>query len=194
MSSKPQALDLVALSRSDPAQFLKAIFNGLLYDEFHFPTSGNNGCIGNFCISEARIVGDGGWGKKLALHLNFGCTPGGYAAGKLNLQITHFHLTARPKTSQSLIDEAGPSILTAGTSIHINRNGDWGRDENKSSLADAMGISVDQLMTYLRNVEGYTQAYMRLAATKIKDTITTIVGVNAGQTAITWNNSDATFD
>jgi hypothetical protein len=193
MGSSPQAINLLELSRSNKAQFLKAIFDGLIYDGFRFPTSGTDGCIGECCISKAQLVSFPGTAKKAALHLNFTCVPGGYKPGSLNLAITHFHLTARPQAGQALINQAGPSILTAADSIHINRNGDWGRAQNITNLAGTLGITTAALLSQLRTVEGYSTSYMTLAVTQIKQAIQNIVGINAGETVITWDNSDRTF-
>jgi len=137
--SKPRNIDLVYLSRRSPRRFLKAIFDGLIYDGFRFPTWGSDGCIGNFCISKALVVTIPDADDRLALHLNFGCTPGRYTPGSLNLRITHFHLTARARRSQLLINDAGPSRITASASIHINRNGTWGRRDNCRALAGTLG-------------------------------------------------------
>jgi hypothetical protein len=193
MGPKPQALNLIELSRSNKSQFLKAILDGLNYDGFRFPTAGVDGCIGNCCISKAQIVSFPGTQKKAALHLNFTCVPGAYAPGTLNLAITHFHLTARPQAGQLLINDAGSSILTAQDSIHVNRNGDWGRAPNIANLANALGITTAALLSQLRTTEGYNTAYMGVAVNAIKQAIQTTVGINAGQTTITWNNSDSTF-
>lgn len=188
------SVDLLAVSRSSKEQFLKAIFDGLFYDDFRFPTSGNDGCISTCCISKAHAVTIPGTTKKVATHLNFTCVPGGYKPGSLNLAVTHFHLTARPLGGQTLINVAGPSILTAADSIHINRNGDWGRGPNIANLAGVLGVTTDALLNQLRLVEGYTTAYMRIAATSIRRSIEHCVGVNAGQTTITWHDSDSTFN
>jgi hypothetical protein len=190
----PHAANLLDLSRrSDASGFLKAIFDGLICDGFRFPVSGADGCIGNCCISKAQVVAIPGTAKKVALHLNFTCVPGGFGNGSLNLAISHFHLTARPAAGQSLINVAGPSILTAGESIHINRNGDWGRAPNITQLARVLNVTEQAILTQLRNFEGYTTAYMSHAVTQLKDAIVRTVGVNAGHTLITWHNSDATF-
>lgn len=194
---QPQAIDLISVSRSDQKVFLKAIFDGLIYDGFRFPVSGVDGCIENSaCISKALIVNVSNSPvnpKRLALHLNFMCTPGGYDGKKVNFAIRHFHLTARPLAGQALINVAGPSILTAAESIHINRNGSWGRGDNIQAMALKLGINSNELLTLLTGREGYTQQYMRAAVSGMKQTIQTTVGINAGSTVITWDGSDATF-
>ena len=191
--SSPHAVDLVAASRSSKEQFLKAVFDGLFYDDFRFPTSGNDGCIGNCCISKGHVVIIPGTMKKVATHLNFTCVPGGFTPGSLNLAITHFHLTARPAAGQTLINSAGASILTAADSIHINKNGDWGRTPNIENLARVLNVTTAVLLHQLKAVEGYTTVYMNSAVRTMKQSIERCVGVNAGQTTITWNNSDGTF-
>ncbi len=188
-----QAASLKELSRSNKAEFLKQLFGGLRYDDFRFPTSGNDGCIGECCISQSHIVKIQGTQHSVALHLNFKCVPGGYDGSSLNLAITQFHLTARHAGGQALINYAGPSILTAGDSIHINRNTDWGRSDNVDNLANALGISSLALLTQLRNTEGYSQHYMSMAVNQIKNTIQQTIGFNAGHMNITWHNSDNTF-
>lgn len=190
---EPVAIDLVTASRQNPPTlFLRAIFDGLSYDGFSFPTSGRDGCIGNFCISKAQRVNTPG--GNLDFHLNFACTPGNYRRGALNLAIEHFHLTARSAREQMLINDAGPSQLTAATSVHINRNGDWGRAPNLAALAASLNMTVAALLETLTRREGYTRAYMRVAAQQIREVIERTVGINAGQTRLTWNRSDGTFD
>ncbi len=190
---KPQAIDLISTSRSNPKMFLKAIFDGLNYDGFRFPTSGNDGCIDTACISKALAVVIPGSTKRIALHLNFMCTPGGYDGSRVNFNIRHFHLTARPLAGQTLINTAGPSMLTAAESIHINRNGSWGRDDNIELMAQKLDLTREELLNLLTRTEGYTQQYMRMAVDGIKRAIQTTVGINAGSTTVTWSGSDTTF-
>jgi hypothetical protein len=128
MGSKPLAINIQNVSQ-DPDQFLKAILDGLNYDGYRFCSFGTDGCLGSYCISKSQTVLFPGTSKQLSLHLNFNCVPGGYTTkvnapykAKFNLAIKHFHMTARPKSGQMLINSAGPSILTAEESIHINRN------------------------------------------------------------------------
>lgn len=190
---KPQAIDLISASRSNHKMFLKAIFDGLNYDGFRFPTSGNDGCIENACISKALPVVIPGSAKRIAFHLNFMCTPGGYDGQKVNFNIKHFHLTARPLSNQNLINFAGPSILTAAESIHINRNGLWGRDDHIDAMAQRLDMERAELLTFLTTREGYTTQYMASAVGGMKRAIQHTVGVNAGSTIITWTGSDVTF-
>lgn len=187
------AIDVVKTSRVAGSAFMKAIFDGLIYDGFRFPTFGADGCIGNFCISKGLEVSVPGANDKLALHLNFGCGRAGFEPGHLNLKITHFHLTARAKRSQLLINDSGPSALTASASIHINCNGDWGRDANIGELATEIGVTRAVLLGTLINVEGYNAAYMRVAVAGMQHAITHTVGVNCGATDIDWSTSDSTF-
>jgi hypothetical protein len=199
--NQARALKLTELSRSrDPGPFLKAIFDGLIYDGFRFPTMGNDGCIERCCISKALVVNVPNTtpARQIGFHLNFTCVPGGYDGSTLNLTVTHFHLTARPLTTQALINVAGPSILTAANSIHINRNTDWGRQDNFDAMAADLypNLSGDKGANALKNLllnEAYTKTYMSMAVHGLKQAITTTVGVNAGQTRITWAGSDATF-
>jgi hypothetical protein len=190
----PSLIDL-GKNNNDPDPFLQALFDGLIYDGFQFPTKGNNGCIGSNCISKMRvvIVPNKDKKKQIGIHLNFMCKPGGYDGSRLNLEIAQFHLTARPLTTQSLINVAGPSIDTASKSIHINRNTDWGRDDNLKKMASELDLSPDALRQLLLRREGYSKTYMRLAAQAMKQAITTRVGLNGGPTTITWDGSDATF-
>jgi len=128
-----------------------------------------------------------------SLYSVFGCTPGRYTPGSLNLQITHFYLTARARRSQLLINDAGPSRITAGASIHINRNGTWRRWDNCRALAGTLGIGERELINRLTGREGYTTWYMHLAAREMRRTIEHTVGINAGATGIDWTGSDVTF-
>lgn len=193
---RPAAISLLTVSRQNPPTlFLKAILDGLNYDGFRFPTSGRDGCIGGFCISKAlRVNTPGG---NIDFHLNFSCTPGGFqrrdGRNTLNLAIRQFHLTARSAREQMLINDAGPSQLTAATSVHINRNGDWGRADNLHALARSLDMSQANLLAILTRREGYTQAYMRVAAQGLREAIERTVGINAGATLITWDGSDGTF-
>lgn len=196
MPDQAFAVNLLEVSRSNPTRFLKAVFDGLIYDGFRFPTHGADGCIGGFCISKALDVTIPTAKDKLALHLNFGCVPGGFVSGspnQLKLKIIHFHLTARTAKSQLLINDAGPSKLTAGASIHINANGDWGREDNIEALAETLDISTATLLGHLRRYEGYTSAYMRVAIAGMRHAITQTVSINAGLTEIDWSASDSTF-
>ncbi len=190
---KSEAVNLIDI-RSDPTKFLKAIFDGLIYDGFRFPVSGVDGCVGTNCISKALIVSPPQLTSRISFHLNFMCTPGKYDGTKLNLKIDKFHLTARPLANQALINAAGPSVLTARESIHINRNTPWGRSDNLEIFANSLGTTVVNATTLLTRMEGYTQDYMRLAASGLKQAIATTVGINAGSLDITWDGSDKTFD
>lgn len=201
MSPQPRAINLKTVSRSDTAQFLRAIFDGLIYDGFRFPTDGVEGCIGGFCISKSLDVIIPGSRQRVAVHLNFKCTPGEYAAdrlaqgsyARLNLAICHFHLTARTAAWQGLINNAGNSKLTAEESIHINRNTDWGRSANVTALAGSLGVTNKTLLDQLTKIEGYTQNYMDVAVKGMKAAIIRTVSINAGQCDVTWDSSDSTF-
>lgn len=200
MGGKAQAIDILEVSRT-PDKFLKAILDGLNYDGYRFTADGNDGCMGSCCISKAQVISIPGSAKQAALHLNFTVAPGAYTnkvappyRASFNLAVTHFHLTARPKAGQALINAAGPSILTAEESIHINRNGDWGREANITRLAGTLGVTEVVLLNTLRNVEGLTTNYMQTASIRIKDSIKNIAGVNGGLCLITWTGSDSTFN
>lgn len=193
MMPKSEAINLTDI-RSDPNKFLKAVLDGLIYDGFRFPVSGVDGCVGTNCISKSLVVSPPQLKARISFHLNFMCTPGKYDGTKLNLKIDKFHLTARPLANQALINVAGPSLLTARESIHINRNTTWGRPENLESFATSLGTSVSNAKALLTQTEGYTQDYMRLAVNGLKQAITTTAGINAGSLSITWDGSDKTFD
>jgi len=200
---RSQLIGLASSSRSDQALFLKGIFDGLIYDGFRFPTSGTDGCIGRNCISKALVVWLPGATKPLGLHLNFMCVSGEFKAAKpsdggsfvstLQLKIGLFHLTARPLTDQHLINNAGPSILTAQNSIHIGPNGKWGRGDNIDRCAEAVGLEAGDLVQKLTTYEGYNGKYMATAAIQLKQAIIHTVGVNAGWTNISFDGSDSTF-
>ncbi|MDX2710198.1 hypothetical protein PV350_46635, partial [Streptomyces sp. PA03-6a] len=64
-----------------------------------------------------------------------------------------FHLTARSRAAQDLIDAHGPSILTADHSIHVgpgNARSGWNNeDENFTNLAHELGVSESSLLEAL---------------------------------------------
>ena len=202
MSPKPHAINLKTVSRSNTDQFLRGIFDGLIYDGFRFPTDGVEGCIGGFCISKSLDVIIPGSRHRVAVHLNFKCIPGEYAAdrlaqgshARLNLAICHFHMTARAAAVQGLINNAGPSTLTAKESIHINRNTEWGDDDKVTALADRLEVTNAVLLRQLENFEGYTKNYMRAAVIGMKAAIIRTVSINGGQCDVTWDSSDKTWD
>jgi hypothetical protein len=180
---------------NDKTEFLHEIFKDLAIDEFRFPTTGLDGCIGRSnCISKAYIPPAKSGSLPLAFHLNFTCVPTSFRGAELNLKITQFHLTARRSTAQKLINNNGPSILTAADSIHISRTTEWGRPNNMKSLVQALDKSEADLRAVLRK-EGFDKAFMEFTVFHAKKQMTERVSRNLGTPIeITWNDSDVTFE
>ncbi|SNS89314.1 hypothetical protein [Actinacidiphila glaucinigra] len=91
---------------------------------------------------------------QVAVHLNVMVTPSGRLDGtSVTLNGTDFHLTARSKAAQDLIDKHGPSALTADNSIHVgpgNAKAGWdNRAGHLQNLADELGITRDSLIKAL---------------------------------------------
>ncbi|MET9879504.1 hypothetical protein ABZZ36_33490 [Actinacidiphila glaucinigra] len=91
---------------------------------------------------------------QVAVHLNVMVTPSGRLDGtSVMLNGTDFHLTARSKAAQDLIDKHGPSALTADNSIHVgpgNAKAGWdNRAGHLQNLADELGITRDSLIKAL---------------------------------------------
>lgn len=188
------------------APTLLQLFDGLICDEFKFRKQG----IGaDYCISMPHILyvpagaanipnfdpGSGGMSRiitpttpKLALHLNFKCKVG----GSLNLAITAFHITARPATGQQTIDEHGPSIFTAKESIHINRNTDWGREENLVELLRVLNGPSRADLLHVLNFH-YSQGSVPRYVNEWKEKIKIKAQQSTRIMNITFHNSDKTF-
>ncbi|WP_431950775.1 hypothetical protein [Actinacidiphila sp. bgisy167] len=117
----------------------------------------NNG--GNNLISRPIVVTvkDGGTEAKVAVHLNVVLTSshetrvGGHSS--ITIKGSDFHLTARSKASQDLIDRYGPSSLTADNSIHVgpsNADSGWKtRPDQFGNLARELGVSEQKLIEAL---------------------------------------------
>ncbi|WP_431969388.1 hypothetical protein, partial [Actinacidiphila sp. bgisy160] len=91
---------------------------------------------------------------QVAVHLNVMVTPGGRLDGTaVTISGTDFHLTARSKAAQDLIDKYGPSVLTADNSIHVgpgNAKSGWdNRAGRLKNLADELGVTEDSLIKAL---------------------------------------------
>ncbi|MGW3248930.1 hypothetical protein, partial [Streptomyces sp. NPDC001070] len=121
---------------------------------------------GNNLISRPIVitVHDGGTQAEVAVHLNVMLSSGNEVdvkvGGKKLTSTTEvtitgskFHLTARSRAAQDLIDEHGPSILTADNSIHVgpgNARSGWNNeDENFRNLAHELGVSESSLLEAL---------------------------------------------
>ncbi|MEY4750202.1 MAG: hypothetical protein RIQ60_2416 [Pseudomonadota bacterium] len=202
---RPEAVDLIEASKgTDRAKFLRSLLNGLIYDGYRFPTSGNDGIIGPFTISRAMALflrkrnggNGGGWSTQLhdthgllAAHLNFGIDVGQIRGGTNPLQVNLrlLHITVRRRKCQLTIDENGPTGETAAESIHMNRNTQWdGRRRNLDTLVekletqDQVKFTADEVVDYLSTYEGLTQSYMARTATKLKEAIEHTIHINAG--------------
>ncbi|MGI5248104.1 hypothetical protein [Actinacidiphila glaucinigra] len=99
-------------------------------------------------------VTEGDKSVQVAVHLNVMVTPSGRLDGTtVTLNASDFHLTARSKAAQDLIDRSGPSALTADNSIHVgpsNAKTGWdNRGGHLKNLADELGITKDSLVKAL---------------------------------------------
>lgn len=199
---RAEAIDMVEQSKlKDRAVFLRSLLDGLIYDGYRFPTSGNDGIIGPFTISKAmplflqkRVAGV--WTHNphdklglLAAHLNFGIGAGQLrsSVGELRINLSLLHLTVRRRKCQLSIDDDGPSGDTALESIHMNQNTLWdGRAKNLAALVhqlevlDNVTFTGAEVVSFLQEYEGLTQAYMARAAAGLKDAIEKIIHINAG--------------
>ncbi|MEU1619188.1 hypothetical protein ABZ479_18075 [Streptomyces sp. NPDC005722] len=101
-------------------------------------------------------VTEGDKSVQVAVHLNVMVTPSGRLDGtSVTLNGSDFHLTARSKAAQDLIDKHGPSALTADNSIHVgpgNAKAGWdNRAGHLQNLADELGITRESLIKALDN-------------------------------------------
>ncbi|MFF7216303.1 hypothetical protein ACFZAU_38200 [Streptomyces sp. NPDC008238] len=101
-------------------------------------------------------VTEGDKAVQVAVHLNVMVTPSGRLDGtSVTLNASDFHLTARSKAAQDLIDKHGPSALTADNSIHVgpgNAKAGWdNRAGHLQNLADELGITRESLIKALDN-------------------------------------------
>ncbi|MDX2817231.1 hypothetical protein PV410_32650 [Streptomyces sp. PA03-5A] len=161
----------------------------------------NNG--GNNLISRPIVitVTDGGTQAEVAVHLNVVLTSSHETrvAGGSSVTISgsDFHLTARSKAAQDLIDEHGPSILTADNSIHVGPNNATRGWKNNSghtqNLADELGVSKDSLLDALDRrfpPDGLLDTLERLQ----RDVRHTVVHGSATENVtVRWESGDRSF-
>lgn len=175
----------------DGNALLAKAFAGWSFNGFDFPMKDvADGCTGEKCISQAvhyflrRRAPNGTWQSSsddvlglLSGHLYFKATCGVIkkSSNTLRVVLKQFHFTIRRSKSQFLIDECGPSILTSKDSIHINRNTDWGRDENIDKLVQALANDLPgaaaftraELLDFLTAYRNYTKQHMGLLADEL---------------------------
>ncbi|KAG8216783.1 hypothetical protein J3R82DRAFT_7028 [Butyriboletus roseoflavus] len=84
--------------------------------------------------------------KELAIHLNCIVNPSALQNNVIKIHVEQFHLTVRSLATQKKIDAHGPSIITAGNSIHMNVSTGWGRADNLRALAQEVGVNDDQTL------------------------------------------------
>lgn len=212
MSSGDKKVTIQDLARKgDPKEFLEAIFDGLICDDFRFLK--NYSFHGDNCISAPFVIsvppgcdGKPAFGPdsvkvqagdpKLSLHLNFVCTHS-LNQDRLTLRIKHFHITARAVEDQDLINAHGPSSLTAALAIHLNRNTDWGRDDEIDALAVKIAPATRADMLYTLNQHFTTKNLKHnLVAQwrkKIHDTAAHNLGALIPDGNISFEGSDKTF-
>ncbi|MDX3099196.1 hypothetical protein PV417_32685, partial [Streptomyces sp. ME19-03-3] len=117
----------------------------------------NNG--GNNLISRPIVVTvkDGTRTEEVAVHLNAVLTSshetrvGGQSS--ITIKGSDFHLTARSKAAQNLIDKYGPSSMTADNSVHVgpsNAKSGWNnRPDQFRNLARELNVSESSLVEAL---------------------------------------------
>jgi len=159
--------DLLAIKTTNTGDFVRTIFGSSFgIGVWKFPKQADgDGIMGKNCISASYTVSVTGTDKVLALHLNFMVVPGSMTAPttvndftNLTLSLSLLHMTARTANNQGGIVANGPSILTAGNSIHCGPGNDWDWTKpNVTNLQNEMGCSLVNLQTALA---GYGQAYV----------------------------------
>lgn len=212
MSGGDKTVTIQDLARkSDPKEFLQAIFDGLICDDFRFLK--NSSFHGDNCISAPFVIsvpphcaGKPAFGPgsvkvhaddpKLSLHLNFVCTHS-LSQDRLTLRIKHFHITARAVKDQDLIDAHGPSSLTAALAVHLNRNTDWGREDEIDALAVKIAPATRADMLYVLNqhftTKSLSHGLVEQWRKKIHDTAARNLGKLVPPGNISFHGSDKTF-
>ncbi|MDX2708651.1 hypothetical protein PV350_38245 [Streptomyces sp. PA03-6a] len=161
----------------------------------------NNG--GNNLISRPIVitVHDGGTRAEVAVHLNVVLTSSHetrvVGGSSVTISGSDFHLTARSKAAQDLIDEHGPSILTADNSIHVgpsNATRGWKNNSGHTqNLADELGVSKESLLDALNKrfpPDGLLDTLERLQ----RDVRHTVVHGSATETVtVRWESGDRSF-
>lgn len=197
--------------KNNPKEFLETIFDGLICDDFRFLK--NYSFNGDNCISAPYVISvppgcadKPAFGPesvkvkpddpKLSLHLNFVCTHS-LSHDRLNLAIKHFHITARAVKDQDLINAHGPSSLTAALAIHLNRNTDWGREDEIDALAVKIAPATREDMLHVLNQHFSTKNLERGLVKdwrkKIHDTAARNLGKLVSDGNISFSGSDKTF-
>ena len=168
--------------KSGEHAFIRQVLEGLTFDVFTFPAQrGGDGIMGKNTISSGTIYQVPGSADGLLYHLNFFISAGtmerskGAKAGRLVLNLSLLHLTARSPKTQFTIVEDGPSILTAAASIHCGPGNDWDWKDNKTKeLATVMGVDIGALKTATSN-NNKGMAYMAAAVAGLITAIQTTV-------------------
>ena len=151
----PKLIDTIFVKKSNQHEVIRLLFgSSFTFLGWIIPKQKKgDGIMGKNCISAKKIVKT--TGDNLVLHLNFKIVPKSILKEKnfIKLYISLYHITARTDYNQGLIEDHGPSILTAGESIHCGPNNDWdwtGTKTNASSLADALKIEMKELKDILK--------------------------------------------
>lgn len=188
------------------------LFDGLICDEFQFR---KQGISSNYCISKPfllhvpkgaadipnfepgaesmdALIKANPKTPVIAIHLNFRCTVS-VRGDVLNLAIAAFHLTARPAKGQSLIDEAGPSQLTALESIHINQNTGWGRPDNIAELLRVLDAPSQEDLFHVLNYH-FSQKAVKGLVVEWGKNIGIKATFNSRIDKITFDGSDRSFN
>jgi len=196
------------LARKYPGQFLSEyVFQDLRVDEFKFG-EGKSGKLGSNMISQyiavpldpsklpSNIPKPKLQWKPLAIHLNATVTASALQKNEnvIPIRVDAFHITARSLAAQKMIDEHGPSIITADISIHKNVNTEWGREDNLKALAQEVGFANDQeLKDEVETKEGYNDAYMVGLVRKFRERVErSIHYILGGDVSVKWDG-DKTF-
>lgn len=212
MSSGAKTVTIQDLARkNNPKEFLETIFDGLICDDFRFVK--NYSFNGDNCISAPFVIsvppgcdGRPAFGTdsvkvkaddpKLSLHLNFVCTHS-LSQDRLTLRIKHFHITARAVKDQDVINSHGPSSLTAALAIHLNRNTDWGRQDEIDALAVKIAPATRADMLYVLNqhftTNNLNHGLVEQWRKKIHDTAAHNLGTLIPNGNISFQGSDKTF-
>lgn len=193
------------LAQKHPDQFLSDyVFQDIRVDEFEFG-KGNSGNIGSNMISQyiampldpsklpSNIPKPKLPWKPLAIHLNAFVTSSALQKNVIPIRVENFHITARSLETQKMIDEHGPSIITADISIHLNVNTKWGREDNLKALVQEVGFADDKELIHELEKQGYNGAYMgnlvKTFRVKVERSIHYILG---GDVSVKWDG-DKTF-